>query len=59
MADDDGVAVDEHFFHDQAHDALPLDDVEGIGGHADPRQKRRECLRESQIRRSFPRLIGN
>ena len=32
MADDDGVIGNEDLLDDQAHDALPLKDVERVGG---------------------------
>jgi hypothetical protein len=34
VADDDCVAIDEHFLDDQAHNALALGDVEAVGRHS-------------------------
>jgi len=44
VADHDRVIADEYLLDDQAHDTLTLNDVQGVGGHAQPRQKRRERL---------------
>jgi retron-type reverse transcriptase len=57
VADDDRVVIDQHLLDDQPHDALTFDHVEGLGGHAHPRQKRRECLCETEIRCPLARLI--
>src|SRR5215471_1921790 len=59
VADDDRIVADEHFLDDQTYDALPLDDVKGVRGFTQPREKRRERFRETQICRSFSRLFGN
>ena len=48
VADHDRVIADEHLLHDQAHDALALKDVQGVGGQAQPRQERREGLCQAQ-----------
>jgi hypothetical protein len=34
VTDNDRVIADEHFLDDQAHDALSLEDVQRVCGHA-------------------------
>src|SRR5437867_13337545 len=53
VTDNDCVIAYKHLLDDEAHDALPLDDVQSVGCHAQPRQERRECLREAQVRGSL------
>src|SRR5229473_3898716 len=55
----DRVIADEHLLDDQAHDPLPLDDVERIGGHSQTSQKRRERLGQAEVHRPFPRLFSD
>ena len=58
MTDDDRVIADKHLLDDQAHDALALEDVQRVGGHTQPREERRERLREAQVRRALSGLFG-
>jgi RNA-directed DNA polymerase len=44
VADDDRVIGDENLLDDQAHDALPLKNVERVGGHPQSPAKHRERL---------------
>ncbi len=39
VADDDGVIGNEDLLDDQAHDALPLENVERVGGRAQSAEK--------------------
>ena len=49
MADGDFVLGDQNLLHEEADDTLPLGDVEGFGGRAQPRQKAGQDLGEAQI----------
>lgn len=59
VADQDRVLADEHLLDDQAHDALALENVERVRGHAQPREKSRERLRQAQVRRALLSLFGD
>ncbi len=59
MANHDRVIADEHLLDEQAHEALPLQDVQRIRRRPQPGKKRRECFREAQIHRPLARLIGD
>ena len=50
VADHDRVVVDEDFLDDEAHDSLPLHDVECLGRCAQAREKRRQGLGQAQRR---------
>ena len=49
VSNHDRVVADEHFLNDEAHDSLPLDDVECLGGRAQAREERRQSLRQTQM----------
>src|SRR6266581_4862755 len=59
VADHDRVIADEHLLDDQSHEALPLENVERIGGYAQPNEKCRECLRQAQVGCSLTSLLGD
>ena len=49
MADGDFVLGDQNLLHEEPDDTLPLGDVQGLGGRAQPRQKAGQGLGEPQI----------
>src|SRR6266536_2249795 len=59
VADHDRVIADEHLLDDQSHEALPLENVERIGGYAQPNEKCRERLRQAQVGCSLTSLLGD
>src|SRR5712692_5731793 len=59
VADHDRVIADEHLLDEQTHEALPLEDVQRVRRSPQAREKRRERLREAQIRGPLSRLIGD
>ena len=50
VADHDLVVIDEDLLDDEAHDSLPLHDVERLGRRAQAREKRRQGLGQAQMR---------
>jgi hypothetical protein len=49
VANDDGPIAYEHLFDHEAHDSLTLSHVERTSCCAQPSEKRRERLRETQV----------
>ena len=49
VADHDRVVIDEDLLDDEAHDSLPLHDVERLGRRAQAREKRRQGLGQAQV----------
>ena len=59
VADDDGVVGHQHFLDQQAHDALALVDVEGLGAGAQTAEERRQRLRQAQGGGTLGGLLGD
>ena len=59
MPNDDCVVADEDVLDDQAHDSLALQDVERVGGVAQPAEERRESLSQAQERSAIGSLVSN
>ena len=57
MADHDRVVIDEDLFDDEAHDSLPLHDVERRGRRTQAREKRRQGLGQAQMRGARASLL--
>ena len=58
MADHDVAVGHQHFFDQQANDALSLKDVERLGGRAQARKKGRQGLGQAQGGGTVGRLVG-
>jgi hypothetical protein len=59
MPDDDSVVADEDVLDDEAHDALALNDVKGVGGAAQTAEERRQSLGKAQKCGAIGRLVGD
>src|SRR3972149_10440987 len=59
VTDHDRVIADQHLLDEQAHEALPLEDVQRVRRYPQPGEQRRERLRGAPIRRPLSRLIGD
>jgi hypothetical protein len=59
VAEHDRIIAAEDLLDHQAHQTLPLDDVERVRGLSQARKKRREGLRQTQVRRPLLRLFGD
>ncbi len=59
MPDDDRVVADEDVLDDEAHDSLPLEDVERVGGAAQATEEGRERLSKAQERGAIGSLVGD
>ena len=57
VADHDRVVIDEDLFDDEAHDSLPLHDVERRGRRAQAREKRRQGLGQAQMGGALANLL--
>ena len=57
MADHDRVVLDEDLLDDEAHDSLPLRDVERLGCCAQAREKRRQGLGQAQMGGALASLL--
>jgi len=57
VANDDAVVLDQDLFDNQAHDPLPLPNVEGVGGATQLGEECREGLSETQINGAIVDLI--
>ena len=57
VADHDLVVIDEDLLDDEAHDSLPLHDVERRGRRAQAREKRRQGLGQAQVRGALASLL--
>ena len=57
VADHDLVIIDEDLFDDEAHDSLPLHDVERRGRRAQAGEKRRQSLGQAQMRGALASLL--
>lgn len=57
MPDDDSVIANEDVLDDEAHDALALNDVKGVGSAAQTAEERRESLGKAQKRGAIGSLI--
>ena len=59
MPDDDRVVADEDLLDDQAHDLLPLNHVERVGGAAQTTEERRKRLGKAQECGAIGSLVGD
>jgi len=59
VAEHDRIIANEHLLDHQAHDTLPFDHVERVGGSTQPREKLRERLRQPEVRGPLLSLLGN
>ena len=59
MPDDDSVVADEDVLDDEAHDALALNDVKGVGSTAQTTEERGESLGQTQERGAIGSLVGD
>ncbi len=59
VAKHDRIIAHEHLLDHQAHDTLPFDHVERVGGSTQPREKHRERLRQAEVRCPLLRLLRN
>ena len=57
MADHDRVVADDHLFDEEPHDALALQDIEGLGRRPQTCQERREGFGETQMRGAVASLF--